>query len=75
MRMMHIYKSNKYRSVIFLKKQRNDRKMKIVKFFFFVKYIYITHVQNERNVQNEHLIIKKYYFDRFIQQKRNEAEL
>ena len=39
--MVHIYKSNKYRSMIsrISQKQRNDRKIKTVKFIFFVKYI------------------------------------
>ena len=37
MRMMHIYKSNKYRSIIcrVSQNQRNNRKIKTVKFLFF----------------------------------------
>ena len=40
MRLMHIYKSNKYRSMVcrISQKPRNDRKIKTVKYLFFVKY-------------------------------------
>ena len=41
MTMMHIYNSNKHLSTIcrISQKQGNDRKIKTVKFLFFVKYI------------------------------------
>ena len=43
MRMMHIYRSNKYLSMIcqISQKPSNDRKIKNGKFLFFVKCIYI----------------------------------
>ena len=41
MRIMHIYKSNKYRSLLFRisKKPRNDRKIKTVKFLFLLSIV------------------------------------
>ena len=52
MRMLNIYKSDKYRSMIYRisQKQRNDRKIKTVKFLFMLSiYIICFHREKGNN--------------------------
>ena len=73
MRMTHIYKSNKYRSMIhwISQKPRNDRKIKTVKFLFWLS-IYKT---GQKRTKKELKNIRKRKCQLFLETGCNVSEI